>query len=266
MAVANGCELVSSAELPGRWRAHRQALSRSHCGRGAPTPTGGRGQGAVRPRHRGCRRGPIGASAEAAVSFVGRSRCSPPLCRRGQGDCARSLGQGRRTTAALGVPAAGPADPLSFMLANRLVGNVDDAGTLEATGRGPILRCLESTFVAVVGASPALRLQGQPVEPGRVLPVAGRPATGPRRSTWWSPLLHRSGGRPGGTQGPRKHGHGPTQWHRSGTDHSRTAPLGCDYDTTVGRPPCRRDHDQVGRGTADLPPCGRRTPWRAIRP
>ncbi len=79
---------------------------------------------------------------------------------------------GRRTTAALGVPAAGPADPLSFMLANRLVGNVDDAGTLEATGRGPILRCLESTFVAVVGASPALRLQGQPVEPGRVLPVA----------------------------------------------------------------------------------------------
>jgi len=79
---------------------------------------------------------------------------------------------GRRHMAALGVPAAGPADPCSFQLANRLVGNVDDAGALEATARGPVLRCVDSTFVAVVGASPELRLQGQPVEPGRVLPVS----------------------------------------------------------------------------------------------
>ncbi len=78
---------------------------------------------------------------------------------------------GRRRMAALGVPAAGPADPFSFQLANRLVGNVDDAGTLEATARGPILRCMDSAFVAVVGASPDLFLQGQAVEPGRVLPV-----------------------------------------------------------------------------------------------
>lgn len=79
---------------------------------------------------------------------------------------------GRRNVAALGVPSAGPADPWSFRLANRLVGNAEDAGTLEATARGPVLRCIESTFVAVVGASPDLRLQGQPVEPGRVLPVS----------------------------------------------------------------------------------------------
>jgi KipI family sensor histidine kinase inhibitor len=78
---------------------------------------------------------------------------------------------GRRDMAALGVPAAGPADPFSFRLANRLVGNVDDGGALEATARGPVLRCVDSTFVAVVGASPELRLQGQPVQPGRVLPV-----------------------------------------------------------------------------------------------
>jgi KipI family sensor histidine kinase inhibitor len=78
---------------------------------------------------------------------------------------------GRRDLAALGVPAAGPADPFSFRLANRLVGNVADAGALEATARGPVLRCVDSTFVAVVGASPELRLQGQPVEPSRVLPV-----------------------------------------------------------------------------------------------
>jgi KipI family sensor histidine kinase inhibitor len=79
---------------------------------------------------------------------------------------------GRRHMAALGVPAAGPADPCSFQLANRLVGNVDDAGALEVTARGPILRCVDSTFVAVVGASPELRLQGQPVAPGRVVPVS----------------------------------------------------------------------------------------------
>jgi KipI family sensor histidine kinase inhibitor len=78
---------------------------------------------------------------------------------------------GRRGVAALGVPAAGPADPFSFHLANALVGNLHDAGTLEITARGPALRCRRSTFVAVVGALPEVRLDGQPVEAGRVVPV-----------------------------------------------------------------------------------------------
>jgi KipI family sensor histidine kinase inhibitor len=78
---------------------------------------------------------------------------------------------GRRGVAALGVPGAGPADPDSFQLANRLVGNRAEAAALEVTARGPTLRCLGSTFVAVVGGSPDLRLQGQPVAPGRVVPV-----------------------------------------------------------------------------------------------
>jgi biotin-dependent carboxylase-like uncharacterized protein len=78
---------------------------------------------------------------------------------------------GRRGLAALGVPAATPADPISFRLANQLVGNARDACALEVTGRGPALRCLSATFVAVVGASPDLRLQGQPVAIGRVVPV-----------------------------------------------------------------------------------------------
>jgi KipI family sensor histidine kinase inhibitor len=79
---------------------------------------------------------------------------------------------GRRGVAALGVPDAGPADPDSFQLANRLVGNRVGAAALEVTARGPTLRCLGTTFVAVVGASPDLRLQGQPVAPGRVVPIA----------------------------------------------------------------------------------------------
>ena len=73
--------------------------------------------------------------------------------------------------AAIGVPAAGPADPTSFELANRLVGNPPDAVALEATAKGPTLRCLRPTFVSVVGARPELRLQGQPVPVGQVVPV-----------------------------------------------------------------------------------------------
>jgi KipI family sensor histidine kinase inhibitor len=79
---------------------------------------------------------------------------------------------GRPKVAALGVPAASPADPDSFHLANRLVGNPVVAATLETTARGPTLRCLSAAFVAVVGASPDLRLEGQPVAVGRVVPVS----------------------------------------------------------------------------------------------
>jgi len=78
---------------------------------------------------------------------------------------------GRKGLAALGVPAASPADPDSFRLANELVGNPAHACTLEITARGPSLRCLSPTFVAIVGGSPDLRLQGQPIGVGRVVPV-----------------------------------------------------------------------------------------------
>ncbi len=53
---------------------------------------------------------------------------------------------GRKGLAALGVPAASPADPDSFRLANELVGNPIGACTLEITARGPTLRCLSPTF------------------------------------------------------------------------------------------------------------------------
>jgi KipI family sensor histidine kinase inhibitor len=79
---------------------------------------------------------------------------------------------GRRGLAALGVPAATPADPDSFRLANELVGNPVGACTLEVTAHGPTLRSLSSSFVAVVGGSPDLRLAGQPITAGRVVPVS----------------------------------------------------------------------------------------------
>ena len=92
----------------------------------------------------------------------------------------RSLLQdgGRRGVAGSGVPWAGPADPFSLALANRLVGNADAAGALEVTAGGPTLRCDDSVLVAVVGGVPDLRLQGQPVPTDQVFPVnAGQELT-----------------------------------------------------------------------------------------
>ena len=78
---------------------------------------------------------------------------------------------GRRAVAAVGVPAAGPADPVSFELANRLAGNVSEAGTLELTGGGTRLICRGACHVAVVGAAPDLRVDDGPVPAGQVLPL-----------------------------------------------------------------------------------------------
>jgi KipI family sensor histidine kinase inhibitor len=80
---------------------------------------------------------------------------------------------GRRGVAAVGVPSAGPADPVSFALANRLVGNVAGSGTLELTGGGTRLRALAACHVAAVGAAPRLRVDGSTVPAGQVVPLAG---------------------------------------------------------------------------------------------
>ncbi len=78
---------------------------------------------------------------------------------------------GRHGVAAAGVPRAGPADPFSFLLANRLVGNPQDAGALELTGGGARLRGVGPSHVAVVGASPDVRIDGTAVPGGHVLPL-----------------------------------------------------------------------------------------------
>lgn len=53
----------------------------------------------------------------------------------------------------LGVPAGGAADRWSARLANRLVGNPDDAALLEVTLHGPSLRFGHATAVALTGAA-----------------------------------------------------------------------------------------------------------------
>ena len=58
---------------------------------------------------------------------------------------------GRRAWRHLGVPAGGAADPWSARLANRLVGNADEAPVLEITLLGPTLRCAAPLTVALAG-------------------------------------------------------------------------------------------------------------------
>lgn len=64
-----------------------------------------------------------------------------------------------------GVPAAGPADPLSLALANRLVGNKSDALGLEFTLIGGKLLFTEMTGFAVTGASADLHLNTARIRP-----------------------------------------------------------------------------------------------------
>lgn len=70
---------------------------------------------------------------------------------------------GRRGYQGSGVPVAGPMDAYSHRLANRLLGNPDDAAALEVTLVGPELRADATTTCAVAGAQFALSVDGSPV-------------------------------------------------------------------------------------------------------
>jgi biotin-dependent carboxylase-like uncharacterized protein len=63
----------------------------------------------------------------------------------------------------VGVPVGGAVDAWSARLANRLVGNADDAAVLELTLRGPELRFHAETAVALTGADLGATLDGLPL-------------------------------------------------------------------------------------------------------
>jgi urea carboxylase len=71
----------------------------------------------------------------------------------------------------VGVPPSGPMDPLNFRLANRLLGNPDDAAGLECTVNGPTLLFHAPTHVCLTGADMGATLNGAPVERYAVIPV-----------------------------------------------------------------------------------------------
>jgi urea carboxylase len=63
----------------------------------------------------------------------------------------------------VGVPPSGPIDPLAFRLANRLVGNDENAAGLEITLTGPTVRFTSDATIALAGAPFGPRLDGQPM-------------------------------------------------------------------------------------------------------
>lgn len=64
---------------------------------------------------------------------------------------------------AVGVPPSGPMDPLSFRLANRLVGNDEGAPALELTLAGPTLQFNADTVICLGGAEMSATLGGEAV-------------------------------------------------------------------------------------------------------
>ncbi len=98
---------------------------------------------------------------------------------------------GRPGRSALGVAPSGAADPLSLVLANRLVGNPDGAAALETTLTGAALRSEGPSLVALTGAPTAAVVEGPggarpvpfgapvPLRPGEVLRLS-RPGWGVR--------------------------------------------------------------------------------------
>ena len=79
---------------------------------------------------------------------------------------------GRHGAASLGVGSSGAMDVVAMRLANILVGNVENAATLEATLQGPRLRFDADALIAITGAEIDVRLTDRAVPMWR--PVAVR--------------------------------------------------------------------------------------------
>jgi len=77
--------------------------------------------------------------------------------------------QGRAGYAHLGVPRSGAADPRSFRLANRLVGNDDSAACLEITLGNAVFRFHQDSVVALTGAPAPTQLRGTVAATDRIL-------------------------------------------------------------------------------------------------
>lgn len=94
---------------------------------------------------------------------------------------------GRPGHGAIAVGPSGAFDRAAHRLANRIVGNVEDAATLECVGGGLQLRAMTACTVAVTGAHGPINLDGSPVDRGTPLHVPagssltiGHPSSGLR--------------------------------------------------------------------------------------
>jgi antagonist of KipI len=94
-----------------------------------------------------------------------------------------------------GVPVAGPMDAYSHRLANRIVGNPEDAAALEITLIGPELEASGAATCVVAGGRFDATVNGELVTASRpfVIPAAGRLKFGTRRSGARATLAVRGG-------------------------------------------------------------------------
>ena len=91
---------------------------------------------------------------------------------------------GRSGCQHLGVPSGGAMDRFSATIANRLVGNVNDAALIEVTLMGPTIEIRGNCQIAITGGDLSPMLDGQPVAMWETIPVTGtqRLSFGSRRS------------------------------------------------------------------------------------
>jgi urea carboxylase len=106
---------------------------------------------------------PTFAAGQVTTQFLGGFRYDPAtidVLKPGTQTTVQDY-PGRQGYWAIGVPPSGPMDPLSFRLANRIVGNAPDAAGLELTVTGPTLRFNRSATIALTGAYMQPTLDGQ---------------------------------------------------------------------------------------------------------
>lgn len=72
--------------------------------------------------------------------------------------------RGRRGYQEFGISGAGAMDELAFRLANRILGNDDNAPALEITMAGPVLAAEKELLVSVTGADLSLSVNGVPAD------------------------------------------------------------------------------------------------------
>lgn len=97
---------------------------------------------------------------------------------------------GRHGYLSAGIPPSGPMDRDAFVIANRLVGNDDNAAALECAFLGPKLECRTDAWIAVTGAEVDLRINGKLQAPWTALRIRSGDLIqiGPARNGCWTYL------------------------------------------------------------------------------
>ncbi|KHK61563.1 biotin-dependent carboxyltransferase family protein [Pseudomonas frederiksbergensis] len=83
--------------------------------------------------------------------------------------CTTFQDTGRAGYQHIGVPVNGPMDALAQQLANLLVGNTLDRGTLEITLQGPTVRFDAGALIAITGADLGAKLNGESLQPNQAV-------------------------------------------------------------------------------------------------